>query len=120
VLTEEMLYNEKPKNGKGSCRWLRKSYQMSDSDDGGCSQPKNIVNGSSGEPALQSEDKDSFPIVVLYKSKTTTKKSTEEVKSKADKGTGGTSDKKTEDDVNHAIEPKIIADNVIVDAQPKM
>ncbi|XP_050240679.1 peptidyl-prolyl cis-trans isomerase FKBP43-like isoform X2 [Quercus robur] len=117
---EEMLHNEKPKNGKGSCRWLRKSYQMSDSDDGGCSQPKNIVDGSSSEPVLQSEDKDSFPIVVLYKSKTTTKKSTEEVKSKADEGTGGTGDKKTEDDVNHAIEPKIKADNVIVDAQPKM
>ncbi|XP_050240671.1 peptidyl-prolyl cis-trans isomerase FKBP43-like isoform X1 [Quercus robur] len=117
---KEMLHNEKPKNGKGSCRWLRKSYQMSDSDDGGCSQPKNIVDGSSSEPVLQSEDKDSFPIVVLYKSKTTTKKSTEEVKSKADEGTGGTGDKKTEDDVNHAIEPKIKADNVIVDAQPKM
>ncbi|KAK7831614.1 peptidyl-prolyl cis-trans isomerase fkbp43 [Quercus suber] len=117
---KEMLYNEKPKNGKGSCRWLRKSYQMSDSDDGGCSQPKNIVDGISSEPVLQSEDKDSFPIVVLYKSKTTTKKTTEEVKSKADEGTGGNGDKKTEDDVNHAIEPKIKADNVIVDAQPKM
>ncbi|XP_075634298.1 peptidyl-prolyl cis-trans isomerase FKBP43-like isoform X3 [Castanea sativa] len=117
---KEMLYNEKPKNEKGSCRWLRKRYQMSDSDDGGCSQPKNIVDGSSGESVLQSEDKDSFPIVVLYKSKTTTKKTIGELKSKADDGTGGTGDKKTEDDVSHAIEPKINADDVVVDAQPKM
>ncbi|KAL4610060.1 hypothetical protein ACB092_08G024900 [Castanea dentata] len=117
---KEMLYNEKPKNEKGSCRWLRKRYQVSDSDDGGCSQPKNIVDGSSGESVLQSEDKDSFPIVVLYKSKTTTKKTIGELKSKADDGTGGTGDKKTEDDVSHAIEPKINADDVVVDAQPKM
>ncbi|XP_030931873.1 peptidyl-prolyl cis-trans isomerase FKBP43-like isoform X1 [Quercus lobata] len=116
---EEMLDNERPKNGKGSRRRLRKIYQMSDSDDGACSQPKNIVNGSSGEPVLQNEDEDSFPISSIYKSKTTTRKTTEEVKSKADEETCGTGDKKTEDDVNHVIEAKVKADDVIVDAQPK-
>ena len=114
-----MLDNERPKNGKGSRRRLRKSYQMSDSDDGACSQPKNIVNGSSGEPVLQNEDEDSFPISSIYKSKTTTRKTTEEVKSKADEETCGTGDKKTEDDVNHVIEAEVKADDVIVDAQPK-
>ncbi|XP_075672270.1 peptidyl-prolyl cis-trans isomerase FKBP43-like isoform X1 [Castanea sativa] len=113
----EMLDNEKPKNGKSSRRRLRKRYQMSDSDDGGCSQPKNIVNGRSGEPVLHNEDEDSFPISSLYKSKTTTKKTTEEAKSKADEETCGTGDKKTEDDVNHVIEEKIKADDVIVGSE---
>ena len=111
-----MLDNEKPKNGKASRRRLRKSYQMSDSDNEGCSQQKNIVSGGSGEPVLQSEDEDSFPISSIYKSKTNAKKTTEEVKGKGDNGTGETSDKKTEDDV---IESKRIADNVVVGAQEK-
>ncbi|GMY09366.1 peptidyl-prolyl cis-trans isomerase FKBP43-like isoform X2 [Fagus crenata] len=113
---EEMLDHEKPKNGKASRRRLRKSYQMSDSDNEGCSQQKNIVSGRSGEPVLQSEDEDSFPISSLYKSKTNAKKTTEEVKGKGDNGTGETSDKKTEDDV---IESKRKADNVVVGAQEK-
>lgn len=115
----EILDNEKPKNRKDSRRRLRKRYQIRESDDEGCSQQKNMVNGCSSELVLQSEDDDSIPISFLYKSKTTAKKTTEEVEGNDVKETGETSNKKTEDDGNYVIEPTRKADNVVA-GQPNI
>lgn len=114
----EILDNEKPKKRKDSCRRLRKRYQIRESDDEGCSQQKDMVNGSSNELVLQSEDDDSVPISSFYKNKTTAKKTIEEVEGNADNETSETGNKKTEDDGNYVIEPTRKADNVVV-GQPK-
>lgn len=61
--TEESLDNKKPKIGKGNHRRrLRKKYQLSDSDDEGCSRRKSTANGSSAIPGLESEDEDKLAI----------------------------------------------------------
>lgn len=118
LTSSEILDNEKPKKRKDSRRRLRKRYQIRESDDEGCSQQKDMVNGSSNELVLQSEDDDIIPISSLYKSKTTAKKTIEEVEGNADNETSETSNKKTEDDGNYVIEPTRKADNVVV-GQPK-
>ncbi|KAB1218949.1 Peptidyl-prolyl cis-trans isomerase FKBP53 [Morella rubra] len=109
----EMLDNKKRKSRKQSRRRLRKTYQMSESDDEESCQQQNIVNGSSGVPLFQSEDEDRMPISSVYKSKTTPEKTTEEVEGKADMETSETGDKKAEDDGNYVIEPTRKADNVV-------
>ncbi|KAG6734237.1 hypothetical protein I3842_01G263900 [Carya illinoinensis] len=112
-----MLDSERPKHGKGSRRRLRKRYQMSESEEEGCSQEKNIVNGRSGEPEFESEDEDSIPISSIFKSKTTAKKMKEEV-DRDDKEMSETSKKNTEDEGNYVSESKRKSDNV-VDGQQK-
>ncbi|XP_035548493.1 midasin-like isoform X2 [Juglans regia] len=112
VVSVEMLDSERPKHGKGSRRRLRKRYQMSESEEEGCSQEKNIVNGRSGEPEFESEDEDSIPISSFYKSKTTAKKTKEEV-DRDDKEMSETSKKNTEDEGNYVSESTRKAGNVV-------
>lgn len=84
---EESLDNKKPKIGKGNHRRrLRKKYQLSDSDDEGCSRKKSTANGSSAIPGLESEDEDKLPISSCLKGEVAANKGAQDGEENA--GTG--------------------------------
>lgn len=118
VLSEEMLDSERPKNGKGGRRRLRKRYQMSESEEEEeCSQQKNMVNVHSGEPEFDSEDEDSIPISSFNNSKTTAKKAKEEA-NRDEKAMSETGKKNIEDERDYVSESTRKAGNA-VDGQQK-
>lgn len=96
---EEVSNKEKPQNGRGGRRRLRKMYQLSESE-------------------VESEDEDRCPIASL-KTKSASKSTTEEVEEKVEKRTVDTSSKKTEDGVFNATESIKDGDDVDVGGQSK-
>lgn len=91
----------KPHNGKGHRRRLRKMYQVSESE-------------------VEGEDDDRCLISSLYKTKSGTRNTTEEVEEKVDKrAVDTTTSNETEDGVFNATETMNDADDVDVDGQLK-
>lgn len=108
--------DKEPQNGKGNCRRrLRKKYQLVESEDEGHSPKKNIVNGSSAAPVLDSDDEDNFPIFSCLKNRTTIK-GKQVGEEKADKRTDETSKKNTGND--HDTESKGTTDDIVLAGQP--
>ncbi|KAM0964167.1 hypothetical protein ACFX15_022545 [Malus domestica] len=98
---EELLDEHKPHNGKGHRRRLRKMYQVSESE-------------------VEGEDDDRCLISSLYKTKSSTRNTTEEVEEKVDKRAADTTtSNETEDGVFNATETMNDGDDVDVDGQLK-
>ncbi|PON35860.1 hypothetical protein TorRG33x02_350540, partial [Trema orientale] len=115
---EESLDDKKPWNGKGNYRRrIRKKYQLVESDDEGHSPKKNMANGTTAVPVLESDDEDNFPIFSCFKNRHA-KKSKHNGEGNADKGTDATSKKKTDDDGNYYTESKGNTDDIDVGGQP--
>lgn len=113
VVSEEMLDSERPKNGKGGRRRLRKRYQLSESEEEEeCSQQKYMVNVHNGEPEFDSEDEDSIPISSFYNSKTTAKNTKEEA-NRDEKAMSETGKKNIEDERDYVSESTRKAGNVV-------
>lgn len=86
VLTDEITDNKR----KGSRRQLRKKHQLVESE------PKTIAMDSSGVPAFEREDEDTFPTSPLCTSKTTAKEAAQQAEDNVDRGTDETSYEKTD------------------------
>ncbi|KAF8412370.1 hypothetical protein HHK36_000334 [Tetracentron sinense] len=121
VVIEEILEDEKPTNGNGSRKRLKKKYQLSESDDDDNSQQQIVVKGSTAVPVLASEDEDGFPISSLCRGKPNEKNAVTEAEEKTDKSTAkeGKKKKKTKDDSNHATGLKRKVDTVVPDDEPE-
>lgn len=67
---DETFGKKKNRNKTRNCRRLRKSYQLSESDDEENSQPKNIVKSGIPFSELESLDEDNHPISSLCNNRT--------------------------------------------------
>lgn len=70
VIIDETFGKKKNRNKTRNCRRLRKSYQLSESDDEENSQPKNIVKSGIPFSELESLDEDNHPISSLCNNRT--------------------------------------------------
>lgn len=72
--------DDKPENGDGPSKPLKKKNQIANSKDSKNSQHQIVVRGDKGIPVLESEDEDGFPISTSDKSKSDSQEAEAEVR----------------------------------------
>lgn len=121
VIIDESFGKNKARNKTRNCRRLRKSYQMSESDDEESFQPKNIVKAGIPFSELESvdEDIDNHPISSLCNNKTKGENgaAAEEKEAREHKVLHESSDMKTELDGDFVTGVNENTDGVIEDGQ---
>ncbi|KAI4332322.1 hypothetical protein L6164_017244 [Bauhinia variegata] len=101
ISTEEKdSHHKRTKDREGSCRRLRRKYQLVESDDEGYLEEKIIANNNIHDQTKENHNEDSLPISSLYKSKTAGRVLDQEMDEGDDRGVDNDSNKNGEDGDN--------------------
>ncbi|KAB2596563.1 peptidyl-prolyl cis-trans isomerase FKBP53 [Pyrus ussuriensis x Pyrus communis] len=115
VVIEEIEDDEKPTNGNSQSKRQVKKNQSNDSEKNTNSQQQIVVKENAGDPVLESEDEDGFPIST--KQKTNIEKHEAATEQKDSKITEKTKKKKVKD--GEAVGSKRKVEDVHQDCQPE-